>query len=59
MTDLIAAIEEDRQPDGGVYQARGATEMIVAVFASACAGGRVSLPLENRDNPLARLGRAG
>lgn len=53
--DLIAAIEEDRQPQGSVYEARGATEMIVAVFESQRTGGRVSLPLENRQNPLTML----
>lgn len=54
--DLIAAIEEDRQPMGSVYEARGATEMIVAVFESHRLGRMVALPLENRKNPLAMLG---
>lgn len=53
--DLIRAIEEDRQPLSGMYEARGATEMIVAVFESHRAGGPVALPLENRENPLAML----
>jgi len=53
--DLIAAIEEDRQPLGSVYQARGATEMILAVFESHRVGGPVSLPLTNRKHPLERL----
>jgi hypothetical protein len=51
--DLIAAIESDRQPLCGVYDARAAIEMIVAVFASQRAGGPVPLPLEQRGNPLA------
>lgn len=53
--DLLAAIEEDRQPLGGIYEARGATEMIVAAFESQRVGGPVSLPLENRENPLTML----
>jgi len=28
----ILTIEEDRQPSGSVYEARGATEMILAIF---------------------------
>ena len=54
--DLLAAIEEDRQPLCGVYEARGATEMIVAVFESHRQGGPVNFPLENRNNPLTMLG---
>ena len=53
VTDLIAAVEEDREPLGSISQARGAVEMIVAAFASERAKARVPLPLENRDNPLA------
>lgn len=53
--DLLAAIEEDRQPLGGVYEARGATEMIVAAFESARVRGPVALPLHNRQNPLTML----
>jgi predicted dehydrogenase len=50
--DLIAAIEEDRQPLGSIYEARAATEMIAAVFESHRQGAPVKLPLENRKNPL-------
>ncbi|MCH2117001.1 MAG: Gfo/Idh/MocA family oxidoreductase [Pirellulales bacterium] len=53
--DLLAAIEEDRQPLCGVYEARGTTEMIVAVFESHRQGRPVTLPLENRNNPLTML----
>ena len=53
--DLLAAIEENRQPLGSVYQARGATEMILAVFESHRQQKPVSLPLENRQHPLAML----
>lgn len=53
--DLIDAIRQDRQPLSSMYEARGATEMIVAVFESHRVGGPVSLPLENRENPLTLL----
>lgn len=54
--DLVAAVEEDRQPESSIYEARTATEMIVAVFESHRQGGPVKLPLENRQNPLTMLG---
>ncbi|MEX2112382.1 MAG: Gfo/Idh/MocA family oxidoreductase [Pirellulales bacterium] len=50
--ELIAAIRENRQPNSSIYDARGAIEMIVAVFASQMAGKPVELPLTNRQNPL-------
>src|SRR5690606_8869598 len=53
--DLLDAIENDRQPLGGMYEARGATEMIVAVFESQRQGRPVPLPLKNRENPLAAI----
>jgi len=53
--DLLAAIEKDRQPLCGVYEARGVTEMIVAVFESHRQRGPVEFPLENRQNPLTML----
>lgn len=53
--DLIASIEEDRQPISSAYDARAATEMIVAVFESHRVGGPVALPLKNRKNPLTML----
>ncbi len=53
--DLIASIEEDRQPEANIYEARTTVEMIVAVFESQRLGRPVSLPLENRRNPLAML----
>ena len=55
VNDLLAAIEENRQPLGSAYEARGATEMIVAAFESQRLGARVPLPLENRQNPLTML----
>ena len=53
--DLLDAIENDRQPLGNIYEARGATEMIVATFESQRLGAAVKLPLENRKNPLTML----
>jgi predicted dehydrogenase len=55
--DLLRAIEEDRPPLADVHSARAATEMIVAVFESHRLGRPVSLPLENRGNPLTMLGQ--
>ena len=52
---ILAAIEEQREPLCSVYEARGAIEMIVAVFESHRQGKPVSLPLENRENPLTML----
>jgi len=53
--DLFRAIEDDRDPISSVYEARGATEMIVAAFEAHRQGGPVKLPLENRENPLLSL----
>ncbi len=53
--DLIDAIENDRQPRSGLYDARAATEMIAAVFESHRLGRRVEFPLVNRQNPLTLL----
>lgn len=53
--DLIAAIEENRQPLCSVYEARSTIEMIMAVFESQRLGRPVALPLENRKHPLTML----
>lgn len=53
--DLIAAIEEDRDPESSIQEAIVPTEMIVALFESHRQGRPVSFPLKNRDNPLAML----
>ncbi len=53
--DLLAAIGAQRQPLCDVYAARATIEMIMAVFESHRTGGPVSLPLENRQHPLAML----
>jgi len=53
--DLIAAIEEDRQPKCSMHEARGTVEMVLAIFESHRLGGPVQMPLECADNPLSRL----
>jgi predicted dehydrogenase len=53
--DLVAAIRENREPKCGARDARGAIEMIMAVFDSHRAGGPVTLPMVNRQNPLTML----
>ena len=53
--DLIASIEEGRQPVASIYEARKTVEMIAAVFESHRLGRVVDLPLENRKNPLTML----
>jgi len=53
--DLLAAIEEDRQPEANMYEARTSVGMIAAVFASQCAGGPVKFPLKERGNPLSQV----
>ncbi len=53
--DLIAAIEQNRQPLCSVESGRTIIEMIMAVFESQRLGKPVRFPLENRLHPLAML----
>jgi predicted dehydrogenase len=53
--DLLAAIEEDREPLGSGERALAALELIQAVAAAHAAGGRVTLPLRQRSHPYAGL----
>ena len=53
--DLIDAIENDRQPEASIYEARTSTEMIVACFESQRLGQPVTFPLKTRVNPLSLL----
>jgi len=53
--ELLAAIRENRQPEGSIYDGRAAVEMVAAVFDSQRLGKPVELPLKNRQNPLAML----
>lgn len=52
VADLIASIEEDRLPATSLQDSAKAQEMIQAVFAAYVAGGRVALPLAQREHPL-------
>ena len=54
--DLIDAIENDREPECSLLEARTVTEMIMAVFESHRLEGRnVTLPMKNRKHPLTLL----
>ncbi len=53
--DLLAAIEEDRQPLADIHAARTSTEMIASVFESQRLGKPVALPLANRQCPLSMM----
>lgn len=53
--DLIASIEQNRQPLCGPESARTIIEMIMGVFESQRLGKPVMFPLENRQHPLAML----
>lgn len=55
--DLLAAVEEGRQPLSSGHDARAALEMITAVYESHIQGTRVALPLAGREHPLARWTR--
>jgi len=53
--DLFSAIDNDRQPECNMYEARQTVEMICAVFESHRVGGAVTFPLKTRVNPLTLL----
>jgi predicted dehydrogenase len=53
--DLLAAIENDRDPECSVHEGRTTVEMIAAVFESHRVGGPVTFPLKTRENPLSLL----
>ena len=53
--DLIDAIEQDRQPKCSMHHARGAIEMVLAVFESHRLNAPVTLPLDCKENPLGAL----
>ena len=53
VSDLLTAIETNREPTTGGAAARGALEMIQGVYASHFASGaRLPLPLQDRAHPL-------
>lgn len=56
VTDLLAAIEEERPPLCSATDGRATIEMILAVFESQRTGGSVAFPLKLEGHPLLRLG---
>ena len=52
VSDLLAAVEEDREPVSSGRDGHAAVEMILAVYASHVQGGRIPLPLTQRSHPL-------
>jgi predicted dehydrogenase len=52
VTDLLEAIENDREPQAGGRTARWTIEMAMALYASQRTGRRVSFPLKRREHPL-------
>lgn len=52
--DLIAAIQENREPQVSLKHGRDSLEMIQATFESYVQGKRVAMPLQERVHPLKR-----
>jgi predicted dehydrogenase len=50
--DLIASVEQDREPVSSARSAVAALEMIHGVYESQITGSRVAVPLLRRDHPL-------
>lgn len=50
--DLVAAVEEEREPICGIRDARAVTEMLTGVYASHIARARVEFPLPGSAHPL-------
>ncbi len=50
--DLLAAVEEGREPLGSGQRARAVLELTQAAIAAHLAGGRITLPLQQREHPL-------
>ena len=51
--DLIAAVEEDREPLSSISSVRFVNEMVEGVYRSHLSGGaRVAIPLDDRSHPL-------
>jgi predicted dehydrogenase len=50
--DLLAAIEENREPAGSGERARASLELIQAIALAHVSGGRVELPLRQRRHPF-------
>lgn len=52
VSDLLAAIEQGKEPCCGARDGRWAIEMALGVYESQKTGGRVPFPLRNRRHPL-------
>ncbi len=50
--DLIDAAEQDREPVSSARDAVAALEMILGTYESQITGGRVNMPMANRQHPL-------
>ena len=57
ITDLIDAIENDREPISSGRAAVAALEMILGAYESQITGKRVAFPMEDRSHPLERFSR--
>lgn len=55
VTDLFAAIEEERQPLCSASDGRATIEMILSVFESQRTGGPVAFPLQLEGHPLEQM----
>jgi UDP-N-acetylglucosamine 3-dehydrogenase len=55
VAELVAAIEEDRDPRNSGANGRQALEVILAGYESIYRRAQVALPLEITDNPISRL----
>jgi hypothetical protein len=53
--DWLAAIETNREPASSGLTARNAIEMVMAVYQAGLSRARVSLPLKQREHPLAKM----
>jgi UDP-N-acetylglucosamine 3-dehydrogenase len=59
IAENVRCLQEDEQPELGAENALNATELIFATWESARRRGRVDLPLEIDDNPLAEMIESG
>jgi predicted dehydrogenase len=57
--DVVGALREDRDPELAARKALDGTELVFACWESARRRGRVDLPLEIEDNPLASMVESG
>ena len=55
ITDLISAIEADRDPICGGRDGVKTLEMVMGAYESQITGARVAIPMENRSHPLERF----